>query len=87
MADKIFDAYGNEVITKENSFVLCQSDVKISDTKFESKTTTFMKDAFRRFCKNKSSVVGAIIIGLLVLLSLVIPLINHLLLVLLLLDY
>ncbi len=76
MADKIFDAYGNEVITKENSFVLCQSDVKISDTKFESKTTTFMKDAFRRFCKNKSSVVGAIIIGLLVLLSLVIPLVS-----------
>ena len=76
MAEKIIDAYGNEVITKENSFVLCQSDVKISDTKFESKTTTFMKDAFRRFCKNKSSVVGAIIIGLLILLSLIVPIVS-----------
>lgn len=76
MAEKIYDAYGNEVITKENSFKLCQSDVKIFDTKFETKTTTFFKDAFKRFCKNKSSVVGAIIIGLLILLSIIIPIVS-----------
>ena len=38
---------------------------KIHDKKFEGKPTTFAKDAFRRFCKNKSSVVAAIIIGVL----------------------
>jgi len=38
---------------------------KIHDQKFETKATTFARDAFKRFCKNKSSVVGAIIIALL----------------------
>ncbi len=38
---------------------------KIHDKKFEGKPTTFAKDAFRRFCKNKSSVVAAVIIGVL----------------------
>ena len=76
MSEKLYDAYGNEVVTNANSFTLCQTDVKISDTKFETKTTTFIKDAFRRFCKNKSSVVGAIIIGLLVLLSIIVPIVS-----------
>lgn len=39
----------------------------IHDEKFKTKPTTFAKDAFKRFCKNKSSVVGAIIIGVLLL--------------------
>ena len=76
MSEKVYDAYGNEIVTTADSFSLCQTDVKISDTKFESKTTTFMKDAFRRFCKNKSSVVGAIIIGLLIVLSIIVPIIS-----------
>ncbi len=50
-------------------FELVNQDInaKIHDQKFETKPTTFAKDAFRRFCKNKSSVVGAIIIGILLL--------------------
>ena len=40
-----------------------QKDNRIHDEKFKTKPTTFAKDAFKRFCKNKSSVVGAIIIG------------------------
>ena len=63
--EKIYDAYGKEVVTNADSFTLCQTDIRITDTKFETKTTTFIKDAFRRFCKNKSSVVAAFILGIL----------------------
>ncbi len=46
-------------------FELVNKDVnaKIHDQKFETKPTTFAKDALKRFAKNKSSVVGACIIG------------------------
>ena len=46
-------------------FVHRNAGEKIHDKKFEGKPTTFAKDAFRRFCKNKSSVVAAVIIGVL----------------------
>ena len=50
-----------------SKFVLVNKDInaKIHDQKFETRPTTFARDAFKRFCKNKSSVVGAIIIGVL----------------------
>jgi len=73
---KIFDAQGNEVKLSSADFEFCQVDKKIHDTKFETKATTFAKDAFKRFCKNKSSVVGAFIIGFLVLLSVFVPVFN-----------
>ena len=63
-------------ITKED-FAFVQKDTKIHDKKFETKPTTFAKDAFKRFCKNKSSVVGAIILGILVVLALFVPLISQ----------
>ena len=56
-------------------FTFVQVDKKIYDKKFETKTTTFAKDAFKRFCKNKSSVVGAIIIGTLLLFSFLLPIV------------
>ena len=43
-------------------FKLVQQDAKISDVKFDTKPVSYMKDAFTRFKKNKSSVVAAIII-------------------------
>lgn len=43
------------------------TNVKIHDAKFETKATTFARDALKRFVKNKSSVVGAVIIGVLLL--------------------
>lgn len=48
-------------------FELVNTDVnsKIHDQKLETKPTTFAKDALKRFVKNKSSVVGAVIIGIL----------------------
>ncbi|MFA6755730.1 MAG: ABC transporter permease [Bacilli bacterium] len=69
------DSYNNNktinVDSKDLEFV--QVDKKIHDVKFKSKPTTFAKDAFRRFCKNKSSVIGAIILGILVICAFVVP--------------
>lgn len=58
---------------KETSFRFVQNNERLSDTKLKTKTTTFAKDSFRRFCKNKSSVVGAIVLGILILLSIFVP--------------
>ena len=73
---KIFDAQGNEVNLTSQDFEFCQVDKKIHDTKFETKATTFAKDAFKRFCKNKSSVVATFIIGILIVLSIFVPIFN-----------
>ena len=57
----------------ENSFDFAQKDKSIHDTKFKTKPTTFLKDAFKRFRKNKSSVAGGIILGILLVLSIALP--------------
>ncbi len=49
-------------------------DEKIHDVKFETKPTTFFKDAFRRFRKNRSSVTAGIIIGILITMAVIVPL-------------
>lgn len=54
-------------------FHLVGTDVKIHDQKFETKQVGYFQDAFRRFCKNKSSVVAAIIILLLTLYAIFVP--------------
>lgn len=54
-------------------FKFVGTDAKIHDQKFETKQVGYFRDAFRRFCKNKSSVVAAIIIILLVLYAIFIP--------------
>ena len=58
---------------KPDDFVLTQADKKIYDTKFDTKVTTFAKDALRRFAKNKSSVVAAFLIGILLVLAVFLP--------------
>ena len=58
---------------KEDDFKFVQLDKSIHDTKFETKPTTYFKDAFKRFCKSKSSVVAASILGVLVLMSIFVP--------------
>ena len=57
----------------KDDFKLVQADEAIHDQKFETKPTTFLKDCFRRFVKNKSSVVAAFILGILILLSIIVP--------------
>lgn len=76
MDNKRYDAYGNEVIVSKDDFNLTQKDKKIYDKKFETKATTYGKDALKRFSKNKSSVVAAVIITLLLLLALIVPVVS-----------
>lgn len=70
------DNFNNNFTPKKEDFQLVQRDMKIKDQKFQTKTTTFAKDALKRFCKNKSSVIGAIIIGLLLILSIIVPVVS-----------
>lgn len=46
---------------------------RLHDQKFDTKQVSYFQDAFRRFCKNRSSVVAAIIILCLVIYSIVVP--------------
>lgn len=71
--NKLLDANGNEVILTEGDFKFVKTEKKIKDKSFDTKPTTFFKDALTRFVKSKSSVVAAIIIGILVLLSIIVP--------------
>ena len=73
MSKIVKNAQGVEFNLSTNDFSFVQNDSKIFDRKLETKPTTFLKDAFRRFCKNKSSVVGAIIIGIIILMSIIVP--------------
>ncbi len=61
---------------KPNDFELVNATAKIFDTKLDTKPTTFMKDAIRRFCKNKSSVAAALILGILILMSIFVPILS-----------
>ncbi len=45
----------------------------VHDKRLETKPRSYMQDAFARFCKNKGSVVGAIIIIILVLFAIIVP--------------
>ncbi len=60
----------------KDDFVLQDSDSAIHEQRFQTKPTTFFKDSMRRFAKNKSSVVAAVILGVLIALSLVIPVVS-----------
>lgn len=74
---KIRDANDVEFEITKDDFTFVQKDEKIHDTKFETKPTTFAKDAFKRFCKNKSSVVASFIIGIIVVLSIFVPVFSN----------
>ena len=47
-------------------FRFADPDRKRGDSKFDTKPVSYAKDVWIRFCKNKSSVVAAVIIVLLV---------------------
>lgn len=54
-------------------FVFVQRSEKIHDKKLETKPVGYFKGAFKRFCKNKGSVVAACIILVLVIFAIVVP--------------
>lgn len=69
MAEKRYDFLSND-------FELIQENVRITDKKLDTKPTTFFKDALRRFCKNKSSVAGAIILAILIGAAIIVPILS-----------
>lgn len=78
MADKDFDftclpSEARDPEIKQEDFVLQQADGAIHEQKFQTKPTTFFKDSLKRFRKNKSSVVAAYILGILILLAIFVP--------------
>lgn len=54
-------------------FEFVQMDKTIHDVKFETKPTTFLGDAMRRFTKNRSSVVASVILGVIIGLAIFVP--------------
>ena len=48
----------------EEKFAFVNRDEKLTDTKFVDKPVGYLKDAWIRFCKNKGSIVAAIIIAI-----------------------
>lgn len=58
---------------RDDDFVLVQKDKRVTDKKLDTKPTTFFKDALRRFRKNKASVAGSIILGILIILTILVP--------------
>jgi oligopeptide transport system permease protein len=55
-------------------FEYVQLDSSLHDTKFQTKPTTFLKDALKRFSKNRSSVTAAIILAVIILMAIIVPL-------------
>jgi len=60
----------------QEKFAFAQLDADLKDKKLETKARGYMADAMLRFKKNKSSVVAAYIIMLLVLFSIVSPMLS-----------
>ncbi len=56
-------------------FRFAEKKGKMGDKKLDTKQMTFAKDVFRRFCKNKSSVVAASIIAFCILFAIIVPII------------
>ncbi len=58
----------------KGEFKLVHQDESLHDTKFETRPIGWLEDSVRRFAKNKASVVGAIIIFIIMLFSVIVPL-------------
>ncbi|HOA79307.1 MAG TPA: ABC transporter permease [Bacilli bacterium] len=56
-----------------NKFEFIQMDTKIFDKKFETKAIGYFGDALRRFVRNKSSVMGFVILVIIIIMSIIGP--------------
>ena len=70
------DAANDKDITAAD-FKFVDFSKRTHEEKFQTRPTTFFKDSLKRFAKNKSSVVAAFILGLLLVLSFAIPIIDR----------
>ena len=66
-----------KVVVTDQDFQLVDTSEYSHDQKFETKPTTFLKDSIKRFSKNKSSVVATYILGILLLGSVLVPIIDR----------
>ena len=57
----------------EEKFSFVSGGDNVHDKKLDTKPVGYFTDAFRRFCKNKGSVVGAVIILVLILFAIIAP--------------
>lgn len=57
----------------DSDFAFVHQDASIHDQKFETKPTTYLKDAFKRFVKNRSSVVAGAILFVLIAMAIIVP--------------
>lgn len=63
----------NEIQVPKEKLVLANSDGRLHDKELVTKPISYFKDAFNRFKRNKGSIVGAIVIGVLVLYAIIAP--------------
>ncbi len=64
---------GEVIDIKQSDFEFVHKDKNIHDVKFSGKATTFFKDAMKRFVKSKPAFAGGIIVGILILMSIIVP--------------
>lgn len=57
-------------------FVFHNRDANLHDNKLETKPVSYFRDAFNRFCRNKGSILAAIVIGCLVLFAILGPMLT-----------
>ncbi|HHT08425.1 MAG: ABC transporter permease [Christensenellales bacterium] len=61
----------------KEKFQFAQKDERLHDVKFETKAIGYFKDAWMRFRKNKSAVVAAVFIVLLLLFAIIVPFVSN----------
>ncbi len=64
----------NDQMIPAEKFAFVNRNEKLTDTKFVDKPIGYLKDAWIRFCKNKGSIVAAIIIAIILLFAFLAPL-------------
>ena len=60
----------------KEKFVLVNEDKKLRDKELVTKPVGYFRDAMNRFAKNKGSIIGAIVIGILVLYAIIAPIVS-----------
>ena len=73
MEEKNIILYDETSNIPQEEFKLAHEESNIHDTKFETRPVGWLEDSFKRFCKNKASVVGAIIIFIIALFAIIAP--------------
>jgi ABC-type dipeptide/oligopeptide/nickel transport system permease subunit len=66
-----------QTFSSEDDFKFVHLSSAIHEQRFQSKPTTFFKDALHRFVKNKSSVVAAVFLGIIITMAVLVPILDQ----------